>query len=602
MGPEIILASAAPMIKSLVEKLVTPKLENFAKQFCDDFEDLMISKAEPFQEYLNRMYEKLSVINTLVFHNSQRQIKDIYIAQSLVKFVYFNDKEITKIDYFPVSLMKKYKKILIQDTAGMGKSTIMKHMFVELIDEGLEDVGIPIYIELNRLNKNRNILSVILEEISSLSEVFDKVRLLKFIQTGGFIFFLDGFDEISPVDKDEVIVDVQSFISKAGTNNYFVLTSRPEDRLSSFGDFQSFYIQKLARSEAYELLNKYDLSKNKTVSVKLVELLKSGDYPSIDEFLDNPLLVSLLFTAYDYNRSIPFEKHRFYGIVFDAYFEKHDYSKPLKSRVKYSGLNQDGFNRILRYLGYDCLFRIGVQFSEITILESIGKAKAFCGNLVFSDSLFLKDLVETVPLFCRDGTDYKWIHKSLLEYFAANFIFCNAKQNQDKILSAIYNSSQFMKYSNMLDIYFDIDYKGFSKNITLKFCEDYIHFYNVNFCESKKISKQLIENRIEILFVRDCALMITDLNKEYERYIQFTKVGDFVPTDFYKECAQYRNENNTSLYIAWKNVKYAYIIGFLFKKTRFLFNLMNRMPIPDRSIERFKGFIINNAYKKKELY
>ena len=454
-----IVTAATPMVKSLVEKLVTPKLEDFATKFKMKFKELMVKKAEHFQEYFERSYDNYSIINTLVFHNSQRQLKDIYVAQTLVKENRIEREEAIKIDRFPVELIKKYKKILITDTAGMGKSTILKRMFIDLMENSQVNIGIPIYIELSRLGKDHTILTEIQEELNSLSEDFNNDLLLKLIQTGGFVFFLDGYDEISIKDRNEVTIDVHNFVSKAGNKNYYILTSRPERELPSFGKFQSFKIQPLTKEEAFELLEKYDLSKKKELSKKLVELLKSGQYKTIDEYLTNPLLVSLLFTAYDYNRSIPFEKHRFYGVVFEAYFEKHDSSKPIKSRIKHSGLNLDGFDSILRYVGYKCLTNIGVKFDEDTILNTIREAKENNRNLDFYESDFLKDLTSSVPLFCMDGTDYKWVHKSLLEYFAARFIFCDAKQNQDKILSAICNSEHKEKYINMLDIYYDIDFK-----------------------------------------------------------------------------------------------------------------------------------------------
>ena len=125
----------------------------------------------------------------------------------------------------PVEFIKHYKKILITDTAGMGKSTIMTRMFIDLIDRGMDEIGIPIYIELNRLNKHRTILSEIQDELSSLSRAFNKDLCLSLIQTGGFIFFLDGYDEISITDLKEVRIDIQRFISKAGTKNYYLLTS-----------------------------------------------------------------------------------------------------------------------------------------------------------------------------------------------------------------------------------------------------------------------------------------------------------------------------------------------------------------------------------------
>lgn len=498
---------AKPLVEKIVVELVTPKIKQFAIWCKDKYKESMIPTAEHFQEYLERSYTKYCIINTLIFHNSQRFLKEIYVAQTLVKEnCSEEDKETIKIEKIPVSLIRKYKKILITDTAGMGKSTIMKRMFVDIIDSGLAEVGIPIYIEMNRLNKERTILAEIQEELSSLSKQFDKDLLLKFIQTGGFIFFLDGYDEISISDRSEVTKDIQTFISKAGTNNYFILTSRPEGNLLSFGDFQSFTIQPLTKDESFELLTKYDIGKKKELSKKLIELLCSGQYDTLDEYLANPLLVSLLFTAYDFNRSIPFEKHRFYGVVFEAYFEKHDNTKPLKSRDKLSGLNYDGFDRLLRYIGFDSLVRIGVKFNEDTILNSIRKAKKYCGYLDFSESDFLKDLTSSVPLFCKEGIEYKWVHKSLLEYFAARFIYCDAKENQDSILSTIYGSDNVSKYINMLDLYYDIDNHGFIKNIELPLLLNYIDFYKENLFESPKIKKKYIEERIGFLYAQEICI------------------------------------------------------------------------------------------------
>lgn len=501
---------AEPLVSSLVNKWVAPKMEQLIKLCKDEY---LVPKAEYFQEYLQRSYSKYSIVNTLVFHNSQRLLKDIYVAQTLVKeHQTGDDEEVTKIDALPVSLIENYKKILITDTAGMGKSTILKRMFIDLIDRGLNIVGFPIYIELNKLNKENTILNVIREGLSSLSKQFDNDLLLKFVQTGGFIFFLDGYDEISISDKSEVTNDIQNFISKAGTNNYFILTSRPEDRLSSFGDFQSFTIQPLTKEESFELLEKYDISDKKELSNKLINLLKSGQYSSLDEYLENPLLVSLLFTAYDYKRSIPFEKHRFYAEVFEAYFEKHDNTKPMKTRDKRSGLNYDGFDRVLRRIGFICLVRIGVRFNRDTIIKAIINAREYCENLKFSESDFLVDLQTTVPLFYHDGNEYRWVHKSLLEYFAARYIALDAKEKQNEILSKIYESKQIRRYLNMLDLYYDIDFSGFNKNIRYPFCKDFVKYYDSIQYENNVITKEFVQERISKLFV--CRPLVIRLSRK----------------------------------------------------------------------------------------
>ena len=499
-------------LESIVEKLITPKIEEFAKWCKGKYDEYLIPTAEHFKEYLNRTYEKYRIVNTLVFHNSQRELKEIYVAQSLVKENFSDGKEeATKINGIPVELIKKYKKILITDTAGMGKSTIMKRMFIDLIDRGVQDVGIPIYIELNRLNKEHTILQEIHEELNSLSREFDNELYLKLIQTGGFIFFLDGYDEISIHDAKAVTVDIQSFISKASKGNYFFLTSRPESKLYSFGDFLSFKIAPLDKNDAYELLAKYDMSQNKRVSTALIGLLKirNRDSVSIDEYLDNPLLVSLLYNAYDYKQTIPLLKYRFYEQVVEALFQIHDFSKLMNAREKKSGLDYNDFDRVMRFIGFKCITSIGVKFTKDTIVKVIDEAKAFCGELSFVTNDLLNDLRLSVPLFRKDGLEYyKWAHISLMEYFAARFIFYDAKENQDKILTAIYKSDNFDKYYNLLDLYHDIDPKGFSKNIMLPFCREFIEFHDASVLPSG-IREDLIEERISGIFVLKTAFLVS---------------------------------------------------------------------------------------------
>ena len=509
MIPEAFLMEAAkPVISSLVKNVITPQIQKFAEKVHIAYNELLIPRGEHFEEYLFRTYKKYSIINTLVFKNEQRLLKDLYIPLSIIRDDYLRrkDKEQVKIDKYPVELVRSYNKILITDTAGMGKSTLTKRLFLDVIENGH---GIPIYIEMRRLKEGRPILLEIQEQINSLSKEFDSKLLLEFIQTGGFIFFLDGYDEISLEDRISVTTNVQDFISKAG-NNVFILTSRPEQALSSFGDFQTFSISPLTKKEAYELLRKYD--NQGPTSKQLIDELKSGQYEMINEFLKNPLLVSLLFAAFDYKQTIPLKKHIFYRQVYDAYFDSHDLSKgDSYIHDKCSKLDIDDFERVLRYVGYRCLRYQKIEFEKDALLQIINEAKDFCPDLDFNSSDFFTDVLTAVPLFCKDGQYYRWVHKSLQEYFAAQFIYKDAKGNQDTILTALYNSENLDKYINLLDIYFDIDNWGFKKNILLPLCESYIGFYNSNVYSSSIINEKQIDDRIGYLFMREvCLLKVQD--------------------------------------------------------------------------------------------
>ena len=172
---------------------------------------------------------------------------------------------------------------------------MVKRMFLDVVENGY---GIPIFIELRRLSEQNTILNEILRQVGSIVKEFDIKLMQNLISSGGFIFFMDGYDEIPSVNKTAVTQDIQDFIDKAD-NNRFVLTSRPEDSLSCFGNFLLAKIVSLTKSEAYELLRRYD--KNGEVSSMLIGKLETGKYSAIDEFLKNPLLVSL------FNSSLKFE-------------------------------------------------------------------------------------------------------------------------------------------------------------------------------------------------------------------------------------------------------------------------------------------------------
>lgn len=491
-----ILAVASPIIKSIVEKFIIPKINGFYKKFDLDRKKYHVPTSEHFSEYFHRTYKKVSFLNTLVFNNAQLHLKDIYQPLSIA-MPQKNGKELVfKIDSCPVKLINDFEKILITDTAGMGKSTLMKRIFLDIIDR---ELGVPILIELRRLTKEQTIIKEIHEQINSINKEFDSELLLEFINEGGFAFILDGYDEISLADKETVTKDIQKFIVKA-SNNRFILTSRPENALKSFGDFQQFTIQPLKKKEAFELLRKYD--KTNTISSLLIKKLEESEMGHMDEFLINPLLVTLLYTAFQHKQSIPFKKYLFYRQVFDANFETHDLTKgDSYNHDKFSKLEIDDFHRVLRHIGFMCFRKQRIEFVKDELLSIISQSKESCIGLNFNESDFLKDLLSKVPLFIEDGNFYRWAHKSLQEYFAAQYLYLDEKTHQKDILITMLNHKEIEKFSNILDLFYDIDIKSFRNILLLEIFNDFKSFYNSSYKElSKTIPQNLIIQRKELTF------------------------------------------------------------------------------------------------------
>lgn len=515
------LTVASPFIKSIVDTFVTPKLEAFRDKNKNPSKNLFIPTEENFSEYFHRTYKKLIVLNTLVFNNSQRFLNDIFLPLTLTPT---NNRQVKiKVNGFPETISNEYGNVLITDTAGMGKSTLMKKIFIDSI-HGKH--GIPIFIELRRLNKNKTILNEIQEQLNSINKYFDSDLLLNLLAEGGFILILDGYDEISLSDREIVTQNLQEFISKT-SNNLFFITSRPERALSSFGNFQEFKIEALSKKEAFELLRKYD--NQGSISSLLIKKLQEKEMSNIEEFLTNPLLVSLLFTAFEHKQAIPFKKYLFYRQVYDANFESHDLTKGDSfTHDKYSMLEIDDFHRVLRHIGFSCFKIQKIEFTKDEVLKLITDSKDFCVGLDFKESDFLQDIIKTVPIFTQDGNYYRWSHKSLQEYFAAQFIYLDSKDKQDSILRKIYNHSIIEKFVNVLDLYYDMDYKTFRNVIELNFLEDYENFSNNYLKELSDFTPNEITKRKELMFLTESFLFRATNDNGKNIPFDNKKMGEFI--------------------------------------------------------------------------
>ena len=455
-----------PFIPSIVEIFIKPKLQKLSKFLKRNDAQSLISVEAKFTEYLERSYEKHSFIPILIFQNQQRKLEDIYIPLTVRRVI-----ETFKIDRYPTSFLPKYKKILIRDTAGMGKSTLMKRLFLSCL-EGQR--GIPVFIELRKLKAEDTIVNFIHRELNPINDEFDEDFILNLIKDGNFIFFLDGYDEIAQNEREQVTLNLHDFISKTG-NNLFIMTSRPETSLASFPDFMEFYIQPLMLEEAVQLLRKYD--DNGELSTEIISKLEGDTLKNVEEFLGNPLLVSLLYKSYEYKHTIPLKKHIFYRQVYDALFESHDLTKEgAYVRDKHSRLDSDSFHNGLRALGFITI-KYGVEYDKDEILSFIKKAKDQCSTIEFKESRLLDDLLQTVPLFTKDGNYYRWSHKSLQDYFAAQFIWKDTGEKKTEILKKLAKSAENLKYTNLLDLYYDTDTKTFRRTIIYDYLSTFINYY-----------------------------------------------------------------------------------------------------------------------------
>lgn len=492
---------ALPIAGRLYDKIAKPLIESKALNLIERRIELGNFKNNSIS-YLANLYGQSSIINTIAFQNAPKKLNDLYIPLTITELssgteIVINDDN---------GNLEHHDRILLTDNAGMGKSTLCKKIILNEVSNGNT---IPIFVELRRLT-NSNISQYISKQLKIESHHLEYV-----VSRAPFTFLLDGVDEIEPELTKDVIESINKFILN-NPENRFIITSRKETYLSSFTNFQYFNIKRLKESESYELIKKYDPTG--IISQKLIISLRQNKNNSINEFLVTPLYVSLLFCSYRHKTVIPQKKNLFYSQVFEALFDSHDLSKDIGYvRKKHSGLDSTEFHSLLRRLAFWCLKNGGkLEFTKDEIEIVTKEILIQCQDLTCAASSFIKDITSTVPLFVKEGSYIRWSHKSLMEYFSAMFIAHDVRSKSNEILNKMLESSSWLRYQNIFDLYADIDFSGFKEYLGEKCIREYLDGLEkakilLSECE---IPQKTIEERSALCFGRTITINTKQKNND----------------------------------------------------------------------------------------
>jgi hypothetical protein len=339
----------------------------------------------------------------------------------------------------------------------MGKSTLLKYLFLITV---LEQKAYPVFLSLRQLRLGKTLLAAIGDELCLAGdEALPAGSLLEIVRRGGFLFLFDGYDEVPTDIRDYVLEELSALVTKADKNKY-IITSRPDIALLGLPGFHRYSIQPLAMSEAFALLRLYD-AEGPTAD-ELIRVLQDDPPHSVVDCLSNPLLVSLLYKAFEYGKKIPLKPHVYYRQVYDALFESHDLSKGgAFQRQKFCGLDREDFHLLMRRVGFESTREATVEYDRDRLVSLITRARGASSWLTFSIDRFIKDLLETVPLFQLDGVYFRWVHKSFQDYFAAQFVCTDTKGSQQHFLRELSSRKRYQRYENVLRMCYDIDFKTF---------------------------------------------------------------------------------------------------------------------------------------------
>jgi len=450
--------------KTILERYAEPIMQKVIDITKDEWEKFKVDFDIAFVEYIKNAYDKYSKIKTILYRTEPKYIYDFFE----VPFLRLGNQKSFKVNSVN-SVLDISNFVIIQGTGGIGKSTLMKHLFINELER--KDL-IPVFLELkdiNEFNTEYEIGNIILEKINNLGS---KINLKYFeyaLKSGCFLFLLDGYDEILTKNRNLFFKKLDSFCDKY-SKNYFIISSRP---FSEFVEFQRFTIIDtcpFSKKQAIELVNKIDFEKD--IKQRFVNALDAELFEKHESFASNPLLLNIMLLTYDNYAEIPEKLHLFYANAFETMYSKHDATKAGYRREMKSELSYDSFKKVFSYFCFVTYVQGRTEFSYDDLVVALNKISI--NKVVFEVGNYIYDLVNALCVLYREGLNYKFTHRSFQEYFVAFFL----KELPDESMKQlgrqiIYKDTFRASNDNVFGMLCDMAEDRFEQNILLPILKEY---------------------------------------------------------------------------------------------------------------------------------
>ncbi len=351
------------------------------------------------------------------------------------------------------------KSLLLLGEAGSGKSTFNRHLAVSLWEaytqaSAVKDNPIPVFIQLSSLpESNQNLVETFFK-----SKNFSEEQIKELQTKHRFILILDGFDEIKDRQrafyKDNQLDDWK--------NAKIIISSRPEYLGSNYqykfhasGERATLQEYRLApfsgeAIERYVDQYKTDHSEGAWSAGQYKEALKQ---PDVKELVGNPFLLKITLSVLpELSETLQAKGERFTRIALYDQFVKSwfDRSQQRLAQIRLS-FNEEETFRNLEQEGYHYH---GIGFSEELALEMYQAGEVMTTYLaktvgvrlehdwrkhfLSNDNVKMKLMRLNAPLISQNkqsgpGQEYRFIHKSIQDYFVARALWEELEIDDDKI-------------------------------------------------------------------------------------------------------------------------------------------------------------------------
>ena len=409
-----------------------------------------------------KKWKREQVINELYRHvESVRKVKTLWQVDKPV--------DISEFYCFPHVVLPNNKRrkiacvgdvtassnILIQGIAGQGKSILLRYLCAIEMQKGRQ---LPVFIELRKVSEKTTTFDLIYEWFAILGLELDERAINELGKLDKLAFFLDGFDEVKDDLKSRTIQEIE-YLSQVTKPSKVIVSSRHDSGIEVSSFFDVVQLDNLRAEEYQVVINQ--LSNSPEDAELLINQIEAKGR-EIQELLITPLLVTLLLITYKSFQEIPDELTDFYDALFQVLLKRHDGTKPGYKRERYCAINDKQHRDLFDSFCFESK-KTGHASFDYTEVYTLAEKTFKKVHLELDPTTFLEDIVKVTCLLVRDGEEYRYIHKSVQEFFAASYVSKRPEEIIKRFYTALLDKDIFQNWDQELRFLQEIDTFRYAK-------------------------------------------------------------------------------------------------------------------------------------------
>ncbi len=461
---------ASDSISKLVQVCAKKICETVREKWKDSAAKSEIDYRDAFVQYLQQAFEKCSKMKTLLYRKESKYLYDFYECVG----VCMGGKEISTRQI--MNILNLGHNIIISGTGGIGKTTMLKHFFLDAIQN---TNLIPIFVELRSINEqDMQLDECIYRNMCLLGFQMEKKYFDYSLEAGCYVFLFDGYDEIKQ-EKMEALAKALVALSDRYPDNYFIISSRPMREFIGWNSFLELEAENLTKEQALSLIRK--LQYDEEVKQKFLRDLERSLYDEHESFASNPLLLTIMLLTYEEHASIPDRLNDFYEQAFLTLFNSHDATKGAFVRDIRSRLPYNEFKNVFAHFCFKTYFKGVYEFTEAQLHAFLNETRAKLGVDGMDVQNFIYDLTHSVCMLIEDGVNLRFSHRSFQEYFAAVYTTSLSDETQGRLLQRwVRDNSYRIREENFLFMLHDMQAERCERNVFLPLLDQLARKFEAN--------------------------------------------------------------------------------------------------------------------------